>query len=145
MPQSFGLDPRLAADCHRLGQLGDAELLLMDNAHFLWLILVPHCTQREWYELDLAQQQALLTSINTLSGFIKQQFPSDKLNIASIGNIVSQLHIHIIGRRHDDPCWPGAVWGTLHRKPYIASHVQLINTGLIEHLGNSFITYSNQV
>jgi diadenosine tetraphosphate (Ap4A) HIT family hydrolase len=145
MPQSFDLDPRLAADCHRLGQLGDAELLLMDNAHFPWLILVPHCTQSEWYELDLAQQQALLTSINALSDFIKQQFPSDKLNIASIGNIVSQLHIHIIGRHHDDPCWPGVVWGTLHRIPYIASHVQLINTALIEHLGNSFIAYSNQV
>ena len=145
MPRSFDLDPRLAADCHRLGELGDAELLLMDNAHFPWLILVPHSSQSELYELDFGQQEALLTSINVLSDFIKQQFSSDKLNIATIGNIVSQLHIHIIGRRHDDPCWPGVVWGTSHRIPYIASDVQLINTALIEHLGNSFIAYNNQV
>jgi len=145
MPKSFNLDPRLAADCHRLGQLGDAELLLMDNANFPWLILVPHCTQSEFYELDFNRQQALLTSINLLSDFIKQHFSSDKLNIATTGNIVSQLHIHIIGRRHDDLCWPGVVWGTSHRIPYIASDLSQISTALIKHLGDSFIANSGQV
>ena len=144
MSQSFSLDPRLAADCHRFGQLGDAELLLMNNAHFPWLILVPHSSQTELHELELSQQQALLTSINLLSDFIKQHFSSDKLNIATIGNIVSQLHIHIIGRRHDDLCWPGVVWGTSHKTPYIDSDVQQINTALIKHLGNSFIASSDQ-
>lgn len=140
MSQGFSLDPHLAADCHRLGQLGDAELLLMDNVHFPWLILVPHCSQSEFYQLDFSQQQALLTSINTLSGFIKQHFSSDKLNIATIGNIVSQLHIHIIGRHHDDLCWPGVVWGTSHRIPYSVSDLQQIRAALIEYLGNAFIT-----
>ena len=144
MSQSFSLDPRLAADCHRLGQLGDADLLLMDNANFPWLILVPHCMQSEFYELDFSQQQALLTSINKLSAFVKQHFSSEKLNIATIGNIVSQLHIHIIGRHHDDLCWPGVVWGTSHKTPYIDSDLQQVNTELIKYLGNSFIASSDQ-
>lgn len=143
--QAFSLDQRLAADCHRLGRLGDAELLLMDNAHFPWLILVPHCNHFEFYELDFSQQQALLVSINALSGFIKQQFSSDKLNIATIGNIVSQLHIHIIGRSHNDLCWPGVVWGTSHRSPYPASDVQRISAALSERLGNTFIASSDYV
>jgi len=145
MSQSFELDPRLAADCHWLGLLGDAELLLMDNAYFPWLILVPHCAHSEFYQLDSSQQQALLSSINTLSDFIKRHFSSDRLNIATIGNIVSQLHIHIIGRHHDDLCWPGVVWGTSHRIPYIVADLHQITAALTRHLGDSFIVSSAQV
>jgi diadenosine tetraphosphate (Ap4A) HIT family hydrolase len=141
---NFSLDPRLAADCHRLGRLGKTDLLLMNNAHFPWLILVPHSSRTEFFELDTSEQQALLDSINILSVFIKQQFASEKLNIASIGNIVSQLHIHIIGRSSDDPCWPGVVWGTLQRKAYASADIKQIRAALITHLGNDFIASSEE-
>lgn len=138
--QDFELDPRLAADCHRLGMVEGSELLLMNNAYFPWLILVPHSHHTEFYQLEVHQQQLLLGHINTLSDFIKQHFRCDKLNIATIGNIVSQLHIHIIGRRHDDPCWPGVVWGTQHRTPYSHTDAQTIKNALSDRIGNAFIT-----
>jgi diadenosine tetraphosphate (Ap4A) HIT family hydrolase len=114
----------------------------MNNAHFPWLILVPHSPHTEFFELDASEQLALMTSINSLSVFIKQQFSSDRLNIATIGNIVSQLHIHIIGRSSEDICWPGVVWGTAHRKAYASADVEWISAALAAHLGSDFIASS---
>lgn len=136
---TFTLDHRLVTDCYQLGRLDKADLLLMNNAHFPWLVLVPHTQQTEFFELTNDEQHALLISINALSGFIKQHFSSEKLNIASIGNVVKQLHIHIIGRHHKDLCWPGVVWGTAHSKPYVNTQVKAISDTLAQQLGASFI------
>lgn len=137
---NFTLDYRLAADCHQLGVLDGAELLLLNNANFPWFILVPHTGHTEFFELGRTEQQTLLASINALSVFIKHEFSSDKLNIATIGNIVKQLHIHIVGRARDDVCWPGVVWGTKQRVDYAMPEVERIRALLTDQLGESFIT-----
>lgn len=141
--QDFVLDTRLAADCYPLGSLGNAELLLMDNACFPWLILVPHSKHTEFFELSDGEQRGLLHSINTLSAFIKQHFASEKLNIATLGNIVSQLHIHIIGRHSQDACWPGVAWGTPHRKAYLSTEVAQIRSAIEQHAGAAFRSRSH--
>ncbi|MGB5397419.1 MAG: HIT family protein [Gammaproteobacteria bacterium] len=135
---NFTLDYRLAADCHQLGVLDGAELLLMNNANFPWFLLVPHTDHTEFFELGRAEQQTLLASINALSVFLKHEFSSDKLNIATIGNIVKQLHIHIVGRNRDDVCWPGVVWGTKQRVDYTMPEVERIRVLLADQLGESF-------
>ena len=109
---AFELNHKLAADCHLLGRTGTILLLLNRNALFPWFILVPETDEIEFYKLSQPQQTELLALINHLSRFIENHFDVDKLNIATIGNVVSQLHIHVIGRHHHDPCWPGVVWGT---------------------------------
>ena len=112
MERDFQLDSRLNSDCHILGELSSGELLLLhNNAAVVWFIVVPKTDKTELFELPSVEQQQLLTAINRLSAFLKEQQSCDKVNIATIGNIVSQLHIHIIGRNQSDPCWPGVVWG----------------------------------
>lgn len=105
------LHPRLAADCHVLGHIDCGTLLLHKNATLPWFILVPSTTATELHELEPALFHQVMTAVHTLSGFVKKQFEADKINIATIGNQVPQMHIHVIGRRHDDPYWPGVVWG----------------------------------
>ncbi len=114
----FNLDPRLHNDCSLLWQDAELSVLLHHNAEVLWLILVPHSEHNEFYQLSSAQQQRLLGEINRLSSCLQDEFGSDKINVATIGNVVSQLHIHVIGRRHDDAYWPDVVWG----KPVTETH-----------------------
>ena len=111
MTNDFVLDPRLAADCFVLGDLDDSLLLLMNNARVPWMILVPRVEVDELHELEASQRQALLASACDVASFIKDEFPVEKMNVASIGNIVRQLHVHIVGRDASDYCWPGVVWG----------------------------------
>ena len=108
MPK-FTLDPRLQRDSIILDTLEFRELLLMDNAHYRWLIFVPFTQHTEWFELDQLTQLKINRIINHTSQFIKQTFKqhSEKLNIGMLGNIVNQMHIHIIGRNTKDPAWPG--------------------------------------
>jgi diadenosine tetraphosphate (Ap4A) HIT family hydrolase len=114
----FTLDERLARDCHTLADLGLSRLLLMNNALLPWFILVPRVEAVELHELAPAQQSQLLEEINLLSRFLRLYFSPDKLNIAAIGNIVRQMHIHLVARRRDDFCWPGVVWGETRRMAY---------------------------
>jgi diadenosine tetraphosphate (Ap4A) HIT family hydrolase len=107
----FNIDERLIADCHVLQELDDMSLLLHNNADVLWFILVPHTDVVEFYQLSMQQQQNLCTQINRISELINNNFQFDKLNVATIGNVVSQMHIHIVARRKEDPYWPGVVWG----------------------------------
>jgi diadenosine tetraphosphate (Ap4A) HIT family hydrolase len=107
----FNIDERLIADCHVLQELDDMSLLLHNNADVLWFILVPHTDVVEFYQLSMQQQQNLCTQINRISELINNNFQFDKLNVATIGNVVSQMHIHIVARRKEDPYWPDVVWG----------------------------------
>lgn len=112
MERDFQLDSRLENDCTVLGELRSGNLLLLHhNAAVVWFIVVPKTTKTELYELPPTEQQQLLEEISLLSAFLKEESGCDKINVATIGNIVSQLHIHIIGRNRDDPYWPGVVWG----------------------------------
>ncbi|MDF2939913.1 MAG: histidine triad protein [Gammaproteobacteria bacterium] len=108
----FILNPQIEADSEFAAKLPLSQLRLMNNAHFTWVLLVPELPNiSELYELSASQQQQLLEEINRISKVLKQEFLCDKLNIAMLGNKVSQLHVHIIARRKDDICWPNPVWG----------------------------------
>ena len=120
------LDPRLEKDSYEIGSIADSRILLMRNALFPWFIIVPNTNEIEYYKLSHEQQSNISKQINMLSGFIEKYFTIDKLNIGMIGNIVSQMHIHVIWRRQDDPCWPGVVWGTERSKAYEVDQVEKI-------------------
>ncbi|HEY5777057.1 MAG TPA: HIT domain-containing protein [Xanthomonadales bacterium] len=106
------LHPRLAADCIRLGRLELCHLLLMNDASYPWFILVPDRDGiREIFELDAADRQQLLDESCRLSEFLMSRFKGDKLNVAAIGNLVPQLHLHHVVRFQADRAWPKPVWG----------------------------------
>ena len=114
----FALDPRLAGDTHHLASLPLCELLLMDNALLPWLILVPRVSVTELYQLPAEQRRRLDDETTAVAAFVAGAFAIDKLNVAAIGNVVAQLHVHVVGRRRDDYAWPGVVWGRSERTPY---------------------------
>ena len=116
--KNFQLDAQLQKDCIVLGELQHSLLLLMNNALLPWFILVPKTDKTELYELADEVQAGVLAEINAISKFVKDEFCVDKLNVAAIGNVVQQLHIHIIGRQHEDFCWPGVVWGRPEKELY---------------------------
>lgn len=135
---NFKLDPRLDNDCFVLGKLKTSQLLLLDNSLVPWFILVPETTATEVYELPQAQQIIVLEEINLISNHLKQNFAVDKLNVAAIGNIVSQMHIHIVGRHIDDFCWPGVVWGAEGKQHYAIDQIDFIKKQLTEKLSEIF-------
>lgn len=110
---AFALHAQLHQDCHRLGSLAASELLLQRNATLPWFLLVPRVAAFELFELAPDVRAGLTLETDQLARFIKTRFDCDKINVAAIGNVVGQLHVHVIGRRHSDPCWPGVVWGRL--------------------------------
>ena len=108
----FKLDSRLQNDCFLVGSFPLCQILLLNDKNFPWIILVPRIAEvTEIIQLSTDQQQQLLDESGIVSRLLLDHFPIDKLNTGAIGNIVSQLHVHHIARRHDDPCWPGVVWG----------------------------------
>ena len=115
---TFQLDPRLANDCYQLAESEHSLWLLLNNRYFPWFIVVPKTQCTELYQLTKGQQDQLQNETNLISDFISTHFDCDKLNVASIGNIVKQMHIHIIARTESDPCWPGVVWGTSFKQAY---------------------------
>jgi len=126
------VNEKLLEDCYLLGRFDDSILLLMRNALFPWFVLVPQSNEIEFYKLEHDLQAKLIEQVNYISAFIEDNYSIDKINIASIGNVVSQLHVHIIGRSKDDACWPGVVWGTKEFKPYEAGQVKQIKGKLAE-------------
>jgi diadenosine tetraphosphate (Ap4A) HIT family hydrolase len=135
---TFVLDPRLAADTHKLGELALSEVLLMDNALLPWFILVPRVTETELFQLDDSQRQQLFDETTALSAFVSNAFSVDKLNVAAIGNVVAQLHVHVVGRRRDDFAWPGVVWGRPEREAYLVTTVAGIQARLATEFGSDF-------
>lgn len=134
----FSLHPKLAEDSHYLGKLDNTSILLSRNAHFPWFLLVPQTRQRELHQLAPEQQNAVLEQINLVSRFIEDSFRVEKLNVACIGNIVPQMHIHIVGRNRDDICWPNVVWGIEQHKAYQEAEVHSIKMKLQQNIGNRF-------
>lgn len=113
------LHPRLARDCQVLGEMSLSRLLLMDDSQYPWFILVPDREGiREIHELPSVEQHRLLDESMALSRAICEAFKPDKLNIAALGNLVPQLHVHHVARYQDDPAWPGPVWGARPAVPY---------------------------
>ena len=113
------LDPQLAADTHPVAHLPLSELRLMDDANHPWLILVPRVAGAvEWIDQDDAAQAGLTREIALASRALQSAFKPHKLNVAALGNMVPQLHVHVIARYRDDIAWPRPVWGTATAKPY---------------------------
>ena len=109
---SFALDPRLAADTLAVGDLSLSRVLLMNDRRYPWLILVPRREDlREIVDLDAQARAALIEEIAAASRFVRSLPGVDKINVGALGNIVAQLHVHVIGRAVGDPAWPGPVWG----------------------------------
>ncbi|NNM00682.1 MAG: HIT family protein, partial [Gammaproteobacteria bacterium] len=111
MAAPFKLDPAFHANCFVLGRLQLSHLLLMNNAALPWFVLVPETSEVELCDLEEPVHTRLFDEVRAVSKFLRQQFPVDKLNIASIGNVTAQMHVHVIGRRRDDYCWPDTAWG----------------------------------
>lgn len=115
----FALDPQLASDSHPVIEFALSSLRLMDDANYPWLLLVPRVAgARELIDLDPAQQASLMDEVNRCSKLLQKLFRPHKLNVAALGNLVPQLHVHLIARYQDDPAWPAPVWGRHHAQPY---------------------------
>ena len=104
---------QLLADCHHLGRFPASDVLLHRNAAVPWFILVPDTQLQDVLDLPDEHRRAVLAECVAISTFIKQVLGFDKVNFAGLGNVVPQMHLHIIGRHQGDPCWPLPVWGNL--------------------------------
>lgn len=117
----FELDHRLQNDCVEVGELMLNRILLMKDANYPWLILVP---QREGvsevYQLDEDDQEQLIWESSFVAQRVLELFKGDKINIAALGNVVPQLHIHHVVRKRTDPAWPNPVWGAVPARAYQA-------------------------
>ena len=113
MSGGFDLDPRLQADSVFVADGPLSQVRLMDDARFPWLLLVPRVDgATEWIDLDGGRQRLLLAEMNRLSQWLRAEPGVEKLNIGALGNVVRQLHVHVVGRRAGDAAWPGPVWGS---------------------------------
>lgn len=118
-PARYELHPQLAADTHPLAALELCELRLMDDANYPWLVLVPRVPEaRELVDLEAAQRRLLTDEIDLASRLLRDAFRPFKLNVAALGNLVPQLHVHVIARFTGDIAWPRPVWGTATARPY---------------------------
>lgn len=118
-PAAFALHPRLAADTIALGDFPLCRLLLMNDAQYPWFVLVPRrAGVREIYELSEDEQQCLLRESAALSRAAMTAFSGEKLNVAALGNLVPQLHVHHVVRYARDAAWPRPVWGLHPARPY---------------------------
>lgn len=112
------LHPRLAADTGELGETDLCWLRWMRDDRFPWLIVVPKRDGlREWHHLAMADQQRLLATVNHLAAELERVTGADKINLGALGNLVPQLHVHVIARFQGDDCWPGPVWGQGSPRP----------------------------
>lgn len=110
---SFHIHRQLLADCHLLGRLTHCWVLLHRNASVPWFILVPETDCGDLLDLPHQERDVVTTECARISDFVKDHWRLSKVNFAAIGNKVSQMHLHVIGRSPDDSCWPRVVWGNL--------------------------------
>ena len=135
----FALDPRLQQDTLPIGDFPLCRLLLSNDSNYPWFILVPRRDDiSEIFQLDAADQLLLWQETTALAELLKDAFSADKLNVAALGNVVSQLHMHVIVRQHGDVAWPAPVWGKQPAKPYNAEQVAAIRERLRLLLTDNF-------
>jgi len=121
---NFQLHPRLQQDCITIGRFELCRLLMMNDSQYPWFILVPEISNlTELYQLDKTQREMLMEESCYLAGNLAELFQADKMNIANIGNMVAQLHIHHIVRYQTDSAWPAPVWGKFAAVPYTETQI----------------------
>ena len=129
------IHPQLANDCVLLGRLPLCHLLLMNDCHYPWFILVPARKEiREIYQLDAGDRRQLLDESCQLSEFLMEAYAGEKLNVAALGNQVPQLHLHHLVRFASDPAWPSPIWGKHPAAVYSPAAIDEIRT-LISRAG----------
>ena len=127
----FVLDSRLQQDTVWVGDYPLCSLLLMNDAQYPWFILVPRREDvSELFQLDGADQLQLWQETNGLAEVLKDCFAADKINVATLGNVVSQLHMHVIVRRREDAAWPAPVWGKHQAQPYTPEQLAVLKARL---------------
>ena len=115
------LHPRLLADTGAVMETPAYWLRWMNDRRFAWLIIVPRVADiTEWHQLPPSAQHDLLDTVNECAGHLQRVTGAQKMNIGALGNLVPQLHIHVIARNPGDPCWPGPVWGQGEVQPWPA-------------------------
>ena len=131
----WSLHPQLAADTGLVGDLSLSQVRLMNDANFPWLVLVPRRVgATEIIDLDPADQSGLMIEIANVSHALKAISPCDKLNVAAIGNMVPQLHVHVVARQRSDAAWPRPVWGAGPPAAYDPAALQVLLTALRREL-----------
>lgn len=136
----FALDSRLQEDTLVIGDFPLCRLLLSNDSNYPWFILVPRRPDiSEVFQLDARDQLQLWQETTLLSEQLKDLFNADKLNVAALGNVVSQLHMHVIVRRRSDIAWPAPVWGKHPATPYTAQEFSMIKDQLRAVLVKDFV------
>jgi diadenosine tetraphosphate (Ap4A) HIT family hydrolase len=121
----FKLNERLANDTFEVAEIANCKLLLLNDSRYPWLVLVPMQENvTELYQLSDEFNQKISKTINLIAQKISKEFKTDKINIGAIGNVVSQLHIHVLGRFKKDLAWPNPVWGHSPAVPYTPEQAQ---------------------
>ncbi|SIQ29804.1 HIT domain-containing protein [Marinobacterium stanieri] len=127
----FELDPRLVTDTIAIGDFPLCRLLLMNDSQYPWFILVPRrAGVTELYHLPANEQQQLIHEASELSETLADLFQARKMNVATLGNMVPQLHMHVIARKESDPAWPGPVWGKVPAVPYAPEELARVRSKL---------------
>lgn len=126
------LHPQLEKDCTVLGEFTLCSLLLVNDANYPWFILLPNRENiTEIHQLSLPDQQQLLAESMFFCQCLEDIYQPDKLNIAALGNVVPQLHIHHIARFTNDACWPAPVWGAVAAIPLTAEKINITKNQLV--------------
>ncbi len=129
----FEIHPALAKDTTLVTLLPLCTVLLMNDARYPWLILVPvRDAMGEIHDLKVEDQRVLLQEIVKTSKIMKSLYTPDKINIGALGNLVPQLHVHVIARYKDDFAWPGPVWGQGDAVPYDAGKLKTLRDQLVD-------------
>jgi len=133
----FKLNPKLRETSLTVGELPLCDLRLVNDNRFQWCLLIPRIPDlTELHHLPSAHHQSLMKEIETLSNYLLENTSATKINVAALGNMVPQLHIHVIGRHPEDPAWPNSVWAGGSAENYTKADAQALivdlRAGLIE-------------
>jgi diadenosine tetraphosphate (Ap4A) HIT family hydrolase len=129
--EPWSLHPQLARDTIAIGDLALSRLLVVNDANWPWLLLVPRRPGvSEIIDLDEVERAQLMTEIARVASALKEVTSCDKLNVAALGNVVPQLHVHVIARRSGDAGWPKPIWGSAPPLPHDARELERFTTAI---------------
>ncbi|MCB1582517.1 MAG: HIT domain-containing protein [Xanthomonadales bacterium] len=132
---SYPVDDRLLADSHELFVWQQYHIRLNKNASIPWFLIIPETNQIEYCDLPIKQQNEISLLGKNIGQYLKTTMGAEKINFAAIGNVVQQLHVHVIGRNRQDPQWPGVVWGaSLPSKEYTSQQINVLKSDLYKLL-----------
>lgn len=124
---SFVLDPRLEETTRLVKSLRLCDLRLTNDARWPWFLLVPRIEDAvEWHDLDAETRKGIDAEVVTIARAVKEITQCEKLNLATLGNVVSQMHLHVVARNSGDPNWPNPVWGYGEREPYSEEAIEAL-------------------